>query len=400
MLPPTTEYRSLSPDRAIAYFRRKLALPIERWSQVYAEQHERAFVVAGAMRRDMVEDFQSAIARAIEEGTTITDFRKEFDSIVQRYGWDYNGSRGWRTRVIYETNLTGAYAAGELEAQRELQRELPYWRYRHGGSLNPREQHLAWDGMVLRSDDPFWQTHYPPNGWGCSCYVEALDADGLQRLGKSGPDPSPEIETYEWTNPATGEVKRVPQGISPGFEYAPGDQFARSHAPGYDVEAAALATIPEGKVWGGGSRRLFWPRETALLGDLPDDELQRLFLERFDAGPDRPAVFEAAGGARHLISDWMFRQGGGMAAVRAAGLERYVGALAEALADPDEVWTRIERNARGRHVTRTTYLIRVRTDAGTELVGIDLGSVGWRGAAGSESDMEAWRRGVRIYRRQ
>src|SRR5690625_5800376 len=94
MLTPTTEYRSLSPDRAIAYFRRKLALPIERWSQVYAEQHERAFVVAGAMRRDMVEDFQSAIARAIEDGMTFTDFRKEFDSIVLRLVWYNIGRRG------------------------------------------------------------------------------------------------------------------------------------------------------------------------------------------------------------------------------------------------------------------------------------------------------------------
>ena len=37
-------------------------------------------------------------------------FREDFDAIVARLGWDYNGGRDWRTRVIYETNLNTSYA--------------------------------------------------------------------------------------------------------------------------------------------------------------------------------------------------------------------------------------------------------------------------------------------------
>ena len=33
---------------------------------------------------------------------------------------------------------------------------------------------------------------------------------------------SPKVETYEWTNPKTGEVTDVPKGIDPGWAYNPG----------------------------------------------------------------------------------------------------------------------------------------------------------------------------------
>ena len=49
----------------------------------------------------------------------------------------------------------------------------PYWRYQHNAAVHPRIQHLDWSGLVLRADDPWWGTHYPP---------ERL-ALPLQRLG-------------------------------------------------------------------------------------------------------------------------------------------------------------------------------------------------------------------------
>ena len=27
------------------------------------------------------------------------------------------------------------------------------------------------DGIIKPVDDPFWNTNYPPNGWGCRCNV-------------------------------------------------------------------------------------------------------------------------------------------------------------------------------------------------------------------------------------
>lgn len=43
-----------------------------------------------------------------------------------------------------------------------------------------------------------------------------MERDGL-KLGKA-----PDNGEYEWTNPHTGEIIKVPNGIDPGWAYNPG----------------------------------------------------------------------------------------------------------------------------------------------------------------------------------
>jgi len=40
-----------------------------------------------------------------------------------------------------------------------------------------RELHKKWNGIVLPIDHKFWQTHYPPNDWGCRCDVLQTDEE-------------------------------------------------------------------------------------------------------------------------------------------------------------------------------------------------------------------------------
>ena len=161
---------------------------------------------------------------------SLNEFLKTFDDIVARHGWAHTGTPGWRATIIYETNLSTAYSAGRYAQQTEPETlaAFPYWQYVHSGAQHPRLEHLAWDGLVLRADDPFWDSHYPPNGWRCGCRVAPVSERGLSRQGKARPDPAPEITTREWTNPKTGEVHNVPKGIDPGFDYNPGKQWRNS----------------------------------------------------------------------------------------------------------------------------------------------------------------------------
>jgi catechol 2,3-dioxygenase-like lactoylglutathione lyase family enzyme len=217
--------------QAIDFYRNKLKLSTQGWTDIWQEQHSHAFVVAGANTDALVEDFFNAIQKAkwAADGGGYEGFRASFDDIVKKHGWAYNGSPGWRSRVIYDTNITQAYNAGHYQQMVALKEFRPYWRYRHTSIEHPRLTHKAWDGITLSADDPWWDTHMPQNGWGCKCRVDSLTRTEAKQLwdkqGKAGPDTAPPME---WEDKLVGKrganprVVRVPKGIDPGFAYNPG----------------------------------------------------------------------------------------------------------------------------------------------------------------------------------
>ncbi len=220
-------YGQLKFAEQIAFFLRKMNVPTQAWTDVMDAEHDIAFMVAGANRDDLLADFNQALLKVIRDGATLAQFRKDFDRIVATYGWEYTGGREWRSRVIYETNLRQSYNAGRWAQLQKSKKALPYWRYRHSDSVeHPRPLHESWDGLVLSADDPWWHTHYPANGWGCQCYVEGISNRALRLLGKTGPDTAPPINLQTVTigqrSPGGPRSYVTPEGIDPGFGYAPG----------------------------------------------------------------------------------------------------------------------------------------------------------------------------------
>jgi hypothetical protein len=222
-----TAYGSLPFDEQIRFFRDKHPVLTRAWTDVYAAEHEHAFMVAGAAKADLLHDLRMAVDKAVADGGTLAQFRKDFDGIVEKSGWQYKGGRNWRTRVIYETNLRQSYHSGR-EAQMadpELRKHRPYGLYRHGRSEHPRPEHLAWDGIVLPLDDPWWDTHSPQNGWGCKCRKLMVSDADVERMGLKVAAKAPPVVWEEKTVGANGpspRTVRVPKGIDPGFEYRPG----------------------------------------------------------------------------------------------------------------------------------------------------------------------------------
>lgn len=205
--------------------RAKLALPTERWGEVAAAAHDRAFVVASAAKADLVADLQAAMAQRATDGLGLEAFRRDFKAIVAKHGWtgwtgeDSAEGQAWRTRVIYQTNMATSYAAGRRRQMLEpgYLRLRPFWRYIHSDTvLHPREQHLAWHGLTLPHDHPFWQTHFAPNGFGCQCRIVAVSQREGEASARAGLGEPP--EGWDTIDPKTG----APVGISKGFEHAPG----------------------------------------------------------------------------------------------------------------------------------------------------------------------------------
>jgi hypothetical protein len=213
-----SEVFKLPFEEQIAYFKGKLNLPTEHYDDILKAAHDRAFVVAGAQKADLLTDFHAAVEKAIAEGKSIQWFRQQFDDIVAKNGWAYTGSRDWRTRIIYTTNSATSYAAGRWAQLNDpdLLKARPYWRYVHNDTVaHPRPLHVEWSGLTLRHDDPWWQTHYPPNGWGCRCRVVPVAKPNPDR------DTAPDDGTYEKVD-RNGEIHTIPKGIDYGWDYAPG----------------------------------------------------------------------------------------------------------------------------------------------------------------------------------
>ena len=213
---------------AIRFFRAKQRIPTAAWTDIWQAQHAKAFVVAGAQREALLADFQGAIAKALEDGTTLAEFRRDFDAIVARHGWRFKGGRDWRSRVIFDTNLRSAHAAGKWEQIERLKDSAPFLRYVAVLDDRTRPDHAAWHGTVLPADDPWWDTHYPPNGWYCRCTVQQLSERDLERrsLTVSAAAPPAPLVTHTVATPAGPRTVRIPEGIDPGFAFNAGKAAA------------------------------------------------------------------------------------------------------------------------------------------------------------------------------
>jgi SPP1 gp7 family putative phage head morphogenesis protein len=356
----------IKPLEAIDFFRQKLNLKTTSWTDIWQSQHARAFVVAGANTDALVADFRNAIDKALAEGKSLSWFRGEFDKIVEAHGWSYKGKRGWRTAVIYNTNMRMAHATGQWARITRLAPHLPYLRYVAVHDNRTRPLHKAWDNTILRWDDPWWKTHFPPNGWNCRCAVQQLSESDIKRLGlKISPQApaSPEV-ARAITTPQGVKYVLVPKGIDPGFAYNPGEA-----AYGQGPESLAMARhgkwAPLEKPFGvdqaPASALLIREVETPLAGMIKaGDETTIRDLVRKTLGGDELIVVDPTGAhilmGQAIADRWLLNPDGS---------EAYIPLLPKLIEDPSEVRIGFVKNeATGEVALRRRYLKLVKLKNG------------------------------------
>lgn len=236
----------------LEFFRAKLNLPTERWDDIKRAAHDRAFIVAGAAKADLLNDLRGAMQKRIEDGKGLNAFRQDFAEIVKRNGWTgwtgegTKAGEAWRTRIIYSTNMSTSYAAGRWQQLNhpDLLKVRPYWRYHHAdGVMHPRPHHLAWNGIVLPHDHPFWKTHFAPNGWMCHCYISAASQEEYAQAQADGKGHPP--DGWGTLDAKTG----APVGIDKGFDYAPGANTNRSMKDLIDQKLIKLDAPIGAQMW-------------------------------------------------------------------------------------------------------------------------------------------------------
>jgi len=270
----------LPPAEAIKYFRKKTVGGrfSFAWADVWQEEHAASFVVAKAMRADILKIIFAGLDRALAEGRTARQFANEVRPLLQSKGW-WGKKRQFdpvvkktklvqlgsarRLQFIYDTNLRTARAAGRWEIIERLKKRRPFLRYVAVLDERTRALHRRWHGITLPVDHNFWKTHYPPNGWNCRCIVMQLSQRDIDK-GKGKLTANGDLairgfgQTRPWKNPRTGKVSQVPLGIDPGWGsnvgQARGDILSRFLAGKLDglhedMATAAVADLVRGPVF-------------------------------------------------------------------------------------------------------------------------------------------------------
>ncbi len=394
-------------QEAIDFLRQKVDVPTASWTDLWQGQHARAFVVAGAMKAELVADLRAAVDRALAEGRTLADFRRDFDAIVARHGWTYKGGRNWRTRVIYATNLRMAHAEGRWEQAQAMKERRPYMRYVAILDHRTRDDHRGWHGTVLPIENDWWRTHYPPNGWGCRCYVRTLGPRDLERHGYTVSDQAPPVT---WINkplrlPGGGEVPvPTPEGIDLGFAYNVGVagsgygemRIAMERHGGWEPLEAPGGSRPAvlAHLDAVTPKASLGPR--ARPGDAED--LRRRWRDA--VGADAVILTDPAGHRVQLgpaIVDHMLED-----PKRQDGREAVFPLLPELIEEPQEIWVGFQTSkATGRVAVRRRYirLVRIGKDRVVALVADQDGGV-WSGVTAFPAKppyLARLRQGLRVH---
>ena len=214
------------PNKAAAdYIRGKAVADPKNFGKLPDQLKQRAFTAAGIEQLDVLRRLRNAVAK-LPEGANWDEVKKELAKEISPFvgsgdaKFDQSAAKA-RAEFMLRTHGFQAYAVGRHQQQMETADIFPYWKYVTVGDNRVRPGHAALDGKVLRADDPWWKTHYPPWEWGCRCIVESLDEEDAQAIGisKSGDMPRPERSDSYSFDPSDA-------GISI-------DQIAESHDDAY-----------------------------------------------------------------------------------------------------------------------------------------------------------------------
>lgn len=409
-------------DANAAFQRRGLLLPSFRWEDTWQEEHARGVAVAGVMKYDVLQLFADELAATQAAGGDLRGFRQAIQPRLEKAGFwgdveitdprtgEIRTTRFNRARLdlIFDVNTRQSYAAGRWQRIERGKARKPFVLYLTMKDERVRASHRSWHGVVLPVDSPFWDTHYPPNGWRCRCIAIAVDEKDIARYKAAGVEITrdmPPEQLVDFFNRSTDETVQVPRGIDPGFAYNPGKQrFAAitPHEVGPGVLSLGAAGTPA--AW-----RLPPPRPAPADALLPAGRTAQEYVDAFLREFDGPEFTDVTGEGL-LITDDLFRDIRGELKVLKRGRERFVKLMAQTIKSPDEIWMTAEQHmAKGREVIRRRYVARFLVEGEDKpILGVfELGRDGWRGVTGYQADgakaagemLDSVRKGEIVYRR-
>jgi len=198
------------PTELVEYIKSKGLKTTFNYEEMMHEAHHKAFTVAKVTKLDLLSDIHISLQDALKEGKPFSQWMDELKPTLKEKGWwgeveaidlrtgevknIFVGSR--RLKNIYNTNMRTAYAKARYESQ--MDSDAQYLRYTSLLEGNRRITHRAKHGIILPKNDPWWNTNYPPNAWGCKCKAQGITGVEMKAKGLEVSQRPPNIADKDW----------------------------------------------------------------------------------------------------------------------------------------------------------------------------------------------------------
>lgn len=246
---PEGPYRLALVDEAASWLAGSGALAPPELAALASRARESADRQAAREADAVASRVRAAVARAVEQGSTLEEFRRELKQIPARTFLDPR-----RSETVFRTSVMQAYAHGQerLLSDPEVSNLYPYRLYSATHDPRTRPEHLAMERRgiqgtaVYRAEDPVFKLFAPPSGYNCRCVATPITVRQAAALGVR--------EAQDWL--ATGHAPVRPAWVDmppwrpdPGFgvtlalgegqgecgEYEGGEGGEGGEGEGYDL---------------------------------------------------------------------------------------------------------------------------------------------------------------------
>lgn len=211
MLVPSGLALRLGPyDTAIRLMQRRMDLTPAQLLDLEFTYSAEAVRIITAAENKIGALIQKTLAETTAEGLHIREGKLRLLRSFEVAGLTPNNS--FTMEAIFRTQTNLAYGAGRWQADQDPAIQEILWGYKYVtvGDDRVRPEHVGFEGVTLPKDDPFWTTHWPPNGWACRCAVISIF------------EPAPIVPVPETV---LVDGKRVRPEIDDGFAFNPGKVF-------------------------------------------------------------------------------------------------------------------------------------------------------------------------------
>ncbi len=241
----------------------------------------------------------------------------------------------FKAETIYRNETAMAFGASQFAKLQTVSDRFPYWQYTTAHDERVRESHRLLDGKIFLAGD---SEYYPPLGFNCRCTVIPISLRQAETRGITKPDTvTPEMRANlanaefigdkvgnfaDWLQVKMAELPESTQALIT-------EKLAEITASSAEqIQSIPLELINKNRL-------------VEVNAKSTDIDYINTFLAEFNTSIGSAVTYTDVTGIDIIINEDLFINRVDQSFKVGKGRKKYIKVLADALKDPDEIWTTV-----------------------------------------------------------